>query len=199
LEIINKYGNFNYTERLLLTLCYINGNHFKVIYEKDTKLNNMYNNIFIKDGNINIKTEKVPNTLNFNYVNNPKKINSYEEIKDFIIHQKYKGELKYPNCINNITNKKIKYNKKRNFKKAYKSYDYDFKLNRLTKSIKIRNAKNKYEYKTFIIPYEFEKINILHRLHINSFHKGINILYKHIQDSKFWWDGIYKGACEYQL
>ena len=58
------------TERILLTLYYLNWNHFKVIYEKDTII---YNDIFIKDDNINIKTGKVPNSLYLIYENNNKK------------------------------------------------------------------------------------------------------------------------------
>jgi len=98
-----------------------------------------------------------------------------------------KGELIYPTKINNIINKTKRHNKKQNFKKAWKGYDYDFKINRLTKTIKISISKNKYIDRTYIIPYKYEKLNIIKTLHNNSFHKGINTLNKIIQVSKFWW------------
>ena len=39
--------------------------------------------------------------------------------------------------------------------------------------------------KVYIIPYEFEKLNLIKSLHEKSFHKGINILDKLIREVNF--------------
>ena len=51
--------------------------------------------------------------------------------------------------------------------------------------------------KTYFIPYEFEKINIIKNLHDISLHKGINVLYDLIRQSDFWWHNIYEDVCKY--
>ena len=38
LILLNTYGFFNNNQNILLTICYINNNHFNVIYEKNKEI-----------------------------------------------------------------------------------------------------------------------------------------------------------------
>ena len=37
IELVNKYGNIDNNEKMLLILCYINNNHFNVFYMKNNQ------------------------------------------------------------------------------------------------------------------------------------------------------------------
>ena len=103
----------------------------------------------------------------------------------------------FPDYINNIENENERHNKKQNFKRACEGYDFNFQLNRLTKTIKLSKTKDNIKEKTYFIPYEFEKINIIKNLHEISLHKGINVLYELIKESDFWWHNIYDDVYKY--
>ena len=176
LQIINKYGNFDdITNHLLLTLCYVGENHFKVLYEKSNLIDNLYNNILLNEKDIQLHDINTNIELKFKYANDKNKIYSYEDIKNFVVSKKNRGELKYPDFINNIINKKERHNKKQNFKKACKGYDFDNKINRLTKTIKIKKSKTIYINNTYIIPYEFEKLKTVNK-NIFSHYKKFSFL-----------------------
>ena len=179
--IINQYGNININNRILLTLCYINNNHFIVVYETQKNCNTFNNNYYLNYSFITNKNQNnnISENINFQNANNDIKKVKYEDIEKFVYIKKRKGELIYPNNIKNISNKKLKHNAKQNFKRSCKGYDYDydFNLNRLTKTINISNKKDKPNYKTYIVSYEFEKVNLIKSFHEKTFHKGINNLY----------------------
>ena len=72
LKIINIYGSLNDNNKNLLTLCYINYNHFNVVYNKNNNIPNICldkNDIKIRASK-NIKHYKSNNILKLNYTNN---------------------------------------------------------------------------------------------------------------------------------
>jgi len=70
-------------------------------------------------------------------------------------------------------------------------------MNRLTKTIKDSKLNNNIKEKVYLIPFEFERLNIIKNLHENSMHKGINVLYELIRQSDFWCHNIYDDVCKY--
>ena len=76
-------------------------------------------------------------------------------------------------------------------------YDYDFKINRLIKKINISNKSNTIQFKNYIVAYELEKNNLIKTLHDKTFHKGVNILYDVLKESKFWWQSMYEDVKNY--
>lgn len=79
IEFVNKYGNIDNNTKMLLTLCFINHNHFNVLYEKqpeNRKNNDNFENYFLDKKshkpNNNIKLEI--NMLDFKYANDNNKI-----------------------------------------------------------------------------------------------------------------------------
>ena len=196
--LINKYGNFENQNKNLLTLCFVNNNHYMVVYEKQNINNQLFeNNVLDNTDYINSQNIIKNESLNFYYANDINKTNKFIDIKNFIVNKIKNGIHIYPDSILKIKNKNIKHNKKQNFKRVCKGYDYDFKLNRLIKKINISNNHNKKEYKTYIVAYEFEKMNLIKLLHDKSYHKGINVLYDIVKESKFWWNGIYDDIKSY--
>ena len=133
--LLNKYGNFNIKENLLLTLCYVNNNHFNILYEKQKDINNNFNNFLVEKESLEGKlfSNKKQNNIAFKYANDIDKVNKYEDIKNFVINKQTKGIYVFPNYINNIINKTERHTKKTNFKRACEKYRFDFKINRLTK------------------------------------------------------------------
>ena len=105
--------------------------------------------------------------------------------------------MKFPERISKIKNKEKRSTKKNNFRRACNDYCFDLKINRLSKNINFSKDKNKPK-KNYIIPYEFEKINIIKNLHEQSMHKGINILYNLVKESNFWWHSIYNDVNNYR-
>ena len=197
--LLNKYGNFENKEKILLTLCYVNDNHFNVIYEKQNVVNDSYSNTILKDiSNINMNNNDYPQSgIKFKYANDIDKTNKYDEIENFVINNLTKGTFVYPEYINNISNKNKRHTKRVNFRRACQGYSFDFNLNRLTKIINISRDKKIMNNKTYYIPYEFEKKALIKTIHDQTMHKGINILHKLIKESKFWWHSIYKDISNY--
>jgi len=67
IDIINKYGDFNDNDKLLFTLYYINDNHFNVLYKNDISVDNLFNNIYLKEKNIITSTKNNNNEIKFKY------------------------------------------------------------------------------------------------------------------------------------
>jgi len=96
------------------------------------------NNTFIQNDNYN---NEILTNIIFKYANNDSKKIKYEDIEKFVYNKSKAGDLIFPYYIKNISDKKSKHNAKQNFKRSCKGYDYDFKLNRFTKTINISNKK----------------------------------------------------------
>lgn len=157
--LINKYGDFNNRNRILVALWFINNNHYIVVYEKQNINTEIFNNnISENKTNINLDISINSKELNFLYANETNKTNKLGNIKNFIINRIKNGINIYSEHINTIKNHKIRHNKKQNFKRVCKGYDYDFKINRLIKKIKISNKSNTIQFKNYIVAYELEKI-----------------------------------------
>jgi len=195
LKIINIYGNLNDNNKNLLTLCYINDNHFNVVYNK----NNNIPNICLDKSDIkiraskNIKNFKGNNILKLNYANNNRKI-KYEDIYNYLNAKKYNLSNLYPDYINEISPLQKRKSAKRYFRRITKGFTIDEKYNRLKKKINISNDKCNPKIKEFFIPYDFEKIKIIKRLHEFSTHRGYKTLYNLIKDDHFWWNNIYNDV-----
>ena len=103
--------------------------------------------------------------MNLKYTNNDSKKIKYEDNEIFVINKNKKEKLIFPKYITDMADKYKRHNAKQNFRRTCKGYNYDFKLNRLTKTINISNKKNKPNYKTYIVAYEFEKYKLIRFLH----------------------------------
>ena len=106
LILMNRYGDIKNNNKILLTLCYIDNNHFQMIYEKNEK--NAYKNKYL--GNeclIDVKLTKNINFSEFNikYASTNKKY-TYEDIQQYIISKKNNDKAIYPENITNIKDKK---------------------------------------------------------------------------------------------
>ena len=199
LILLSKNGDINNTNKLFLNLCYVNDNHFNILYEnkhkdqgkKITKIINMDINAIIKKNmilNNNIKLE-------LTYANGKKKI-KYEDIMKFLESKEKTGEGIYPDYINNIDNRKIKKNRKKDFKDSCRNYFID----KSTKRLKIKfydTTITQKKYKEYYIPYQSEKIQIIKYLHEKTIHKGEKSLYELIKQQDYWWYGIYEDVQNY--
>ena len=106
LSLINKYGDIN-DNKILLALCYVNQNHFKVLYENIDKIYNT-NDYIINEKNILKNINKISDNKNliFKYLD-CKRNYSYEDIYNYL-KSKYNNDDKiiYPYYINKINSKK---------------------------------------------------------------------------------------------
>ena len=198
LKIINIYGNLNDQNKNLLTLCYINNNHFNVVYNKNKNKPNI--NLDKNDINFraskNIKENKCNNILKLTYANNNRKI-KYEYIYNYLYAKKNNLSELYPNYINRIASLKKRKSAKRYFRNMTKDYSFDEKYNRLKKKMNISNDKLNPIIKEFFIPYDFEKIKLIKRFHDFSTHRGYKTLYNLIKEEQFWWNNIYIDIYNY--
>ena len=110
----------------LLTICIFEESFFNVIYEKgrnieepknikkdlDINMEYIINNNLIKD--INIAYELY-------YANDIRKY-KYKDMINYLISKKFNRELIYPDIIYDIKDKKLRINKKKEFKKSIKNY-----------------------------------------------------------------------------
>ena len=110
-----------------MNLCFVNGNHFNVLYEPDknknidlnitdfnTKKNNKIDLTYIINKNLKLNKD-----INFKYTfANDKKVIKYEDIYNYLEYKNINGEGIFPNSIYNIPNKQSRKNKKNDFKDA---------------------------------------------------------------------------------
>ena len=159
LKLLNSYGNIS-DDKLVLTLLYINQNHFQVIYEKGHNAKNTIKYKLDKDkiDDINNEENLEPIKIKYPYFN---KYYTYEDIFNYITSYKSSGIGTYPEYITIKSNYTIKKNLKNNLRKLCKRYDIDDKTHRLIKIINLSNNPNKKDLKKYYVAYEFEKKNIV--------------------------------------
>ena len=160
--LLQTYGNIN--NNYLLTLCFVNNDHFKVVYEKNES-NKTNNNIILNDQiayKILKNNVKINSNINIKlaYANDNRVI-KYNDIYNYIKAKNKSKNGIYPEYIYNIKDKPYRKDKKNNFRNSIKNYYIDKKTNRLKIKIHFSNEPNKKEYKSFYIAYHFEKINLI--------------------------------------
>ena len=117
--MINKNDDFNNRNRIVITLGFINNNNYIVVYEKQNKKNEIFNNNILENKKkINLDKSINSKDLNFRYANETKKTNKLCDIKNFIINKVKNGINIYPENINKIKEHKKRHNKKQNFKRV---------------------------------------------------------------------------------
>ena len=197
--LLSKYGDINDGTKLFLNLCFVNNNHYNVLYEtkggnlkiNKRKLNEEYieklkkkNLKFVKDLEIQLEYVKDKRTI------------TYEDILNFLKSKEKTGNGVYPDYIYKITDKNRRKNKKKDFKDSIEDYFIDKNTGRLKIKFNNTNIKNKI-YKEYFIPYQIEKNNLIKNLHERTIHKGQNSLYELVKQENFWWCGIYEDVKEY--
>ena len=197
--LLSKYGDINDDTKLFLNLCFVDNNHYNILYEKKG-VNLKINKKRIKEDDI----DKIKNkTLKFekdleiklDYVKDKRTI-SYEDIVNFLKSKEKTGHGIYPDYIYKISNKNRRKNKKNDFKDSIEDYFIDKTTGRLKIKFNNSNLKNKI-YKEYFIPFQFEKNHLIRSLHERTIHKGQNSLYELIKQENFWWCGIYEDVKEY--
>ena len=197
--LLSKYGDINDDTKLFLNLCFVDNNHYNILYEKKG-VNLKINKKRIKEDDI----DKIKNkTLKFekdleiklDYVKDKRTI-SYEDIVNFLKYKEKTGHGIYPDYIYKIFNKNRRKNKKNDFKDSIEDYFIDKTTGRLKIKFNNSNLKNKI-YKEYFIPFQFEKNHLIRSLHERTIHKGQNSLYELIKQENFWWCGIYEDVKEY--
>ena len=127
LKLININGDKTDKSKFIINLCYINDNHFAVLYEKTRTVNIKsilsyndltYVNKIIKNQRekINISKKSIINN-NFIYANDDRKY-KYNDIIKYLNFEKNTNQLKYPAYIYKIDNRNKKKNQKKNFLRA---------------------------------------------------------------------------------
>ena len=199
-KLIYSYGDIYNNSKIFLTLCFVNGNHFNVLYEKKNILseNNMNKNIDKKKlerdvkSNI-IKKDKIE--IKRIYANDNEK-SKFEDIYAYLQAKSFNNEGVYPEYIYRIEGYDTRKNKKKEFKRVCSKYFIDPKTKRL-KIIQKYNTKNGLIKKEQFVAFKIEKNNIIKNLHDESMHKGNQILYNLIRNSEYWWNGIYEDVRNY--
>ena len=113
LILLQTYGNINDPNKLFLNLCYVNNNHYLVLYEKNNDNENIFANEKFKKENkkldINnikkktmVKAKKLK--LDIKYANDDKII-KYNDIIRYIKNKNKNNRRIYPQEIYNISNK----------------------------------------------------------------------------------------------
>ena len=94
---------------------------------------------------------------------------------------------------------KFQIKKGKKIKKDFKNSLHDYFIDKTSGRLKIRfnqsNVKGN-QYEEYYIPYQFEKNQVITRLHERTIHKGQNSLYELIKQENFWWCGIYEDVKE---
>ena len=199
IQLINIYGEDTDINKKLLNLCFVNNNHFVVLYEKNRKTNilseiNWFETSYLKNDNKNILLKTDINSIykknlqfnTFTYAND-NGLFKYKEVINYIL-KKNAGERKdrYPQFIYKISPRTKRKNLKKRFRAYCKKFSIDPKTNRLQRSIKSRDIYGNYTTKKYYIAFYNEKKSIIENLHILSCHRGINTLYNLVWKNIFY-------------
>ncbi len=197
--LLSKYGDINDNSKLFLNLCFVDNNHYNILYEKKgDKVKNKKKTLKLEDiDKIKKKNVKFDKNLEIKleYVKDKRSI-EYEDIVNYLKCKEQTGHGIYPNYIYKINGKSRRKNKKKDFKNSIEDYFIDKTTGRLKIKFNTSNVKSKV-YKEYFIPYQCEKNKLIMSLHERTIHKGQNSLYELIKQENFWWCGIYDDVKEY--
>ena len=148
IQLLQIYGDPNDKTKIVLTIHFVDNNHFSVIYEYKRFVNNNssynYNNLTYMKSYINLTTENKINNkeslfnTNLLYTNDNRRI-KYKHIIHYLKFGDSEEIGKYPQYIYDITPIKRGKNAKKQFLKICKGYSIDNKTNRLMKTIIYKN------------------------------------------------------------
>ena len=185
-------------DKIFLNLCLVKGSHFQVIYEGNRQKNFFCNKEELV-GTIerNIKKQESLK-MKFEYTKDKRKAR-YTDIANYLASKVVKNEVNYPDFIYNIEDEHRKRNTKKLFRDLAKKYFIDEKTGRLKLSFNISNKAGNKDLKEFFVVYQFEKINIIKKIHESIAHRGENGkgLDEAVKECDFWWYGIYQDIKKY--
>lgn len=200
IRLINIYGDINNTDKNIINLCFVNNNHYIVLYEAN-RTNNILSEInwndvkylrFKNSEYINKKNtlENDRNLFNkFTFANDTRNI-KYIDIINYLIKSEKNLDIRYPEYMYKIEPYKRRKNLKHKFRRYCKKYKIDKKTNRLQREFVFLDKKGNQNKKSYFIAYLKEKKLIIDNLHKLSCHRGINTLYNLIMEQEFYWYNI---------
>lgn len=185
-------------DKIFLNLCLVKSHIFQVIYEKNRRKGYFCNkDELIRNILKNIKRQENLD-LKFEYVRDGRKA-TYSQIEKYVTNKDINDEGPLPEFIVKTTNESKQKFRIKDFKVMVSKYFVDKEINRLKLSFNTSNNAKMKKMKTFLIPYQLEKINMMKKIHDLFVHEGEykRSMDKIIKEYSFWWYNIHSEITNY--